>query len=426
MAARRVSRMVFLLVWILAPVIALLLAIIWLQPGPEDFWLLAVILVASELASLALGGLGYRLARRRPFASVHLKIGLTYSLGLGVMLINLLMASFMMFISTHDLALLSVLIVFSTLVALGFGSFVARSMTGDLDQLVAAAERVAAGDLTAQAEVRSGDEVEMLADTFNYMVRQLDEAEKREREGATARRTLIAGISHDLRAPLTSMQAMVEAIEDGVISDPAEVKRYLRLMRLEVQDLSQLAGDLFELTQLGDRDVTWEVEPGSLRDLISDTLGAMQIVARDQGVVLTGNVDPDVDPVLMNTRRMQRALYNLLDNGIRHTPAGGSVSVAAWPLTQQRAVHVEVADTGFGIPESDLQTIFEPYRQVRTTTGHGHGHEGGGAGLGLAIAAGIIEAHGGTIGVESRLGEGSRFAFVLPQASDDRPLSPTA
>jgi signal transduction histidine kinase len=258
------------------------------------------------------------------------------------------------------------------------------------------------------------------------MVRQLDEAEKREREGATARRTLIAGISHDLRAPLTSMQAMVEAIEDGVISDPAEVKRYLRLMRLEVQDLSQLAGDLFELTQLGDRDVTWEVEPGSLRDLISDTLGAMQIVARDQGVVLTGNVDPDVDPVLMNTRRMQRALYNLLDNGIRHTPAGGSVSVAAWPLTQQRAVHVEVADTGFGIPESDLQTIFEPYRQVRTTTGHGHGHEGGGAGLGLAIAAGIIEAHGGTIGVESRLGEGSRFAFVLPQASDDRPLSPTA
>ena len=420
--------MVFFLLWILAPVIALLLAILWLQPGPEDFWLLAAILVASELASLALGGLGYRLARRRPFGSVHLKIGLTYSLGLGVMLINLLMASVLMFISPHDLALLSVLVVFSTLVALGFGSFVARSMTGDLDQLVAAAEKVAAGDLTAQAQVRSGDEVEMLADTFNRMVRRLDEAEKREREAAEARRTLIAGISHDLRAPLTSMLAMVEAIEDGVIKDPAEVQRYLRLMRLEVQDLSQLAGDLFELTQLGDRQVTWQVEPGSLRDLISDTLGAMQMVARDKGIVLSGTVDPEVDPVLMNTRRMQRALYNLLDNGIRHTPAGGSVSVSAWPLAREQAVRVVVADTGFGIPASEIDTIFEPYQQGRSARahGHGHGHADGGAGLGLAIARGIIEAHGGAIGVESRMGEGSRFVFVLPRAVTERPFSPTA
>ena len=418
--------MFFFALWILAPVIALLLAIVWLQPGPEDFWLLGAILVASELASLAVGGLGYRLARRRPFGSVHLKIGLTYTLGLGVMLINLLMASVLMFISPHDLALLSVLVVFSTLVALGFGSFVARSMTGDLDQLVAAAEKVAAGDLTAQAQVRSGDEVEMLADTFNRMVRRLDEAERREREAAAARRTLIAGISHDLRAPLTSMLAMVEAIEDGVIKDPAEVQRYLRLMRLEVQDLSQLAGDLFELTQLGDRQVTWEVEPGSLRDLISDTLGSMQMVARDKGVVLSGTVDPEVDPVLMNTRRMQRALYNLLDNGIRHTPAGGSVSVSAWPLAQEHAVRVEVADTGFGIPAAEIETIFEPYQQGRSARAHGHGHADGGAGLGLAIARGIIEAHGGAIGVESRLGEGSRFVFVLPQAVTERPLAPTA
>ena len=219
------------------------------------------------------------------------------------------------------------------------------------------------------------------------------------------------------------MLAMVEAIEDGVITEPDEVQRYLRLMRIEVQDLSQLAGDLFELTQLGDRTVTWEVRPGSLRDLISDTLGAMQMVARDQGVILTGNVDPEVDPVLMNTRRMQRALYNLLDNGIRHTPAGGSVAVSARPLTQGHAVRVEVTDTGFGIPPTELETIFEPYQQGRSEHGHGHGHGEGGAGLGLAIARGIIEAHGGSIGVESRLGEGSRFAFVLPRAYQAPPAA---
>ena len=209
------------------------------------------------------------------------------------------------------------------------------------------------------------------------------------------------------------MLAMLEAIEDGIITEPEEVRRYLRLMRIEVQDLSQLAGDLFELTQLGNRTVTWTVEPGSLRDLISDTLGAMQMVAKEQGVVLTGSVDPKVDPVPMNTRRMQRVLYNLLDNGIRHTPAGGTVSVSAWPVTQGRAVRVEVADTGFGIPPSELETIFEPYQQVRRN----HGHNDGAAGLGLTIARGIVEAHGGRMGVESRPGEGSRFAFVLPRAS---------
>ena len=192
--------MIFFLLWILAPAIALLLALVWLNPTSEDMWLLAGILVVSELASLLLGWLGYRLARLRPFASVHLKIGLTYFLGLGVMLINVLMASVLMFISPHDLALLSVLVIFSSLVALGFGSFVARAMTRDLDQLVDAAKHVAAGELTAQAEVHSGDEVELLAGTFNHMVRQLAAAERREREAGEARHTLIAGISHDLRA----------------------------------------------------------------------------------------------------------------------------------------------------------------------------------------------------------------------------------
>ena len=417
--------MIYFWLWILAPVIAMLLAVVWLKPGPHDFWLLALFLIISELVSLLFGWLGYRLARRRPYASVHLKIASTYTLGLGVMLINLLMASVLMFISPHDLALLSVLVVFSSLVAIGFGSFVARSITRDLDHLVAAAQKVAGGDLTIQVEAQSGDEVELLAKTFNQMVRQLDEAEQRERDATEARRTLIAGISHDLRAPLTSMQAMVEAIEDGVIAEPVEVQRYLRLVRIEVQNLSQLAGDLFELTQMNDNATTWDVQPGSLRDLISDTIGAMQIVAKDKGVELTGSVDPDVDPVLMNTQRMQRALYNLLENGIRHTSAGGTVSVSAHLLRQEQAVQVEVVDTGYGIPPSELDTIFEPYRRGSGTVDqhHSHVHATEGAGLGLAIARGIIEAHGGRIGVESRLGEGSRFAFVLPHAATEQVLS---
>ncbi len=404
--------MIFILLWLLAPILALALAVWWLGAPINDLQLLAQILVASEILSLALGWGIYRLSQRQRFASVHLKIALTFALGLGITVLNIVFVSIPMFLSKHDSTLLLILLAFAALVALGFGQLMARSITRGLGQLVTSAEKIAQGDLRERARVKSGDEVERVADAFNRMVEQLGAAQSREMEMENARRALVAAVSHDLRTPLTSMRAMIEAINDGIVTDESEVRRYLALTQAEIQNLSRLVDDLFELTQLDAGALTWTKEPGSLRDLISDTLEAMRAHAEEKGVKLSGEVDPKIDPVPMNSLKMQRVLSNLLQNAIQHTPAGGMVSVAAQLCDSAHNVQVEIKDDGEGIAEADLGKIFEPFYRGEKSRSRDAGN---GSGLGLAIAKGFVEAHGGSIGVESRAGEGSRFWFRLPR-----------
>ncbi len=404
--------MIFILLWLVAPIIALALANAWLGAPLSDLQLLAQILIASEILSLALGWTIYHLSQRFGRSNVHLKIALTYALGLGITFLNILFVSIPMFLSKHDSTLLLILLAFAALVALGFGQLMARSITGGLGQLAHTAEKIASGDLTERARVNSGDEVEMVAAAFNRMVERLDEMQAREKESEQARRALVAAVSHDLRTPLTSLRAMIEAINDGVVTDEKQVRRYLALTQAEIQNLSRLVDDLFELTQLDAGALMWTKELGSLRDLISDTLESMQAQSEEKGVKLSGWVDPQVDPVPMNSLKVQRVLYNLVQNAIRHTPAGGAVSVTAQLRNSRNQVQVEIKDTGEGIAESDLGKIFEPFYRGEKSRSR---NVGDGSGLGLAIAKGFVEAHGGRIGVESRAGAGSRFWFTLPR-----------
>ncbi len=402
----------FVVLWLLAPLSALALAAFWLHAPAADLQVLAQIFVASEALSIVLGWAADRLSLRLGLASVQLKIALTFALGLGVTLLNVLFVSIPMFISAHDSGLLLVLLFFATLVALGVGQLMARSITGSLEQLARTAEKISAGDRSTRALIQSGDEVELVADAFNNMVQRLAEMQARENELEQARRSLVAAVSHDLRTPLTSLRAMIEAINDGVVTDETSVRRYLSLAQLEIQNLSNLVDDLFELTQLDAGALNWTKEPGSLRDLISDTLETLRVHAQRKGVRLSGAVEPTIDPVLMNSYKMQRVLSNLVQNAIRHTPAGGQVSVSAQACDSGRQVRVEIVDSGEGIPLGDLPHIFEPfYRSEKSRA-----RDGSGAGLGLTIARGIVEAHGGKIDVTSEPGVGSRFHFALPRS----------
>ncbi len=403
--------MLFILLWLLAPLITLALTMLILGAAITDLQLLAQILFASEALTLALGFVAYRVVQRGRRASVNLKIALTFALGLGITFLNILFVSIPMFISKQDTALLSILLVFAALVALGFGQVMARSITGGLRQLADAAEKIAAGDLSARARVDSGDEVEMLAASFNQMVARLSALQQREKEMEAARRSLVAAVSHDLRTPLTSLRAMIEAINDGVVADDAGVKNYLWLAQNEIQNLSRLVDDLFELTQMDGGGAAFVKEPGSLRDLISDTLESMRAQAHARGVEISGAVAPEVDPVPMHAFKLQRVLFNLLQNALRHTPRGGNVRVTAELRDAGAQVRVQVQDSGEGIAADDLPRVFAPfYRGDKSRA-----RDSGGAGLGLAIARGFIEAHQGTIGVESRVGEGSAFWFTLPR-----------
>ncbi|HZQ08760.1 MAG TPA: ATP-binding protein, partial [Anaerolineae bacterium] len=379
---------------ILAPLAALGLAAFWLGESPSGLIELTRLFLIAEAVALALGIAAYWLVLRLGIGGINGKVALGYALCVGVTALVILLVSMPMFISEHDAQFLLVLLVFSGLISLGFGYLISRSITQGLSKLMAGAEEIARGNFQARVQVKSGDEVERLAQTFNNMAERLEQSAAKQKELEQARRDVVAAVSHDLRTPLASLRAMVEAINDGVVTDEATIQRYLKSAQMQAQDLSLLVDDLFELSQLDAGVMQWSVEPSSLRDLISDTLETMNVQAAEKNIKLSGWVDPTVDPVLMNSHKMQRVLYNLIQNAIRHTPTDGTIFVEA-RQRENNEVQVDVIDTGEGIAASDLPRVFDQfYRGEKSRS-----RETGGAGLGLAIAQRIVQAHRGKIWV---------------------------
>jgi signal transduction histidine kinase len=317
-----------------------------------------------------------------------------------------------MFISSHDLSILLTMVLFAAVLAVGFSLRAAVPLARRVEQLRLGTARLAEGDLGAKVKVEGHDELTALAEDFNRMAAALEQAKLREREADEARRDLVAAVSHDLRTPLASARALMEAVADGVVDDPETRARYLATARGELAKLGRLVDDLFELARIDAGVLQLELEETSLRDLVSDTLSSFGPEAERRGVRLVGEIAPEVDPVLANPSKLQRVLYNLVSNALRHTPADGTVFLRAEP--EEDVVRVEVADTGEGIAPEDLPRVFErSFRGEKSRSLPETGGDDSGAGLGLAIARGLVEAHGGKIDVVSRLGEGSRFSFTL-------------
>jgi signal transduction histidine kinase len=224
-----------------------------------------------------------------------------------------------------------------------------------------------------------------------------------------ARRQVVASLSHDLRTPITSLALMTEAINDGMVDQEA-VRRYLPAMQTHVQALAALVDDLFELSRLEAGQIVWTVESVSLAALVDDTVAALEPDAEAKGVALKAQVGDDLRPAQGSRDKLQRVLFNLLQNAIRHTPSDGAVTVRAAPVGEE--IEVEVADTGNGIAVADRVRVFDAFYR-----GTDNGARAGStSGLGLAIARAIIEAHGGRIWVEPA-DPGTRVRFRLPARS---------
>ncbi len=337
--------------------LALLLAIGWFGAPGRDVADLARYLLTSGLISFGIGSAGV-LWLRRGAARLWVQLVLASMLGIGIALFNISLTAALMFISRHDQLLLTLLLLFTAVISLGMGYAVARTLAQRVTTLHQSAQRLAAGDLSARVPDLGSDELGALGREFNQMAAQLAASATERAQMETARRELFAAVSHDLRTPLASLRAMTEALSDGLIHDQATTERYLATMRSQISHLNSMIDDLFELAQIdaGVLKLDWlRVSPG---DLISDTIEGLRPQATARGVELCGSVAPDLSPLLADPQKLERLLFNLVTNAIRHTPSGGNITLSARAYAETNApshsILFEVEDTGEGIAPEDL------------------------------------------------------------------------
>ncbi len=399
----------FLLGVVFAIIGGLLLFLVVLNPPPEELRAMALFLSVTALLSVAAVYLVYRLGwlHYSPRLSWTLLGG--YGFASLLTFLNVFVTARLMFASDHDLRLAAVLLIFAGGIATALGYFLSTTLTEKIQWVGRAAAAIAEGRRNVRVEVVGKDELARLGTTFNMMAARLEAAETRHRETEQLRRNLLAWIGHDLRTPLASIQALVEALTDGYITDPNETQRYLRTIQRDAAALSVLIDELFEMAEIEAGGLHLDKQPISLADLISDTLESFAVRAGELGIGLSGSADPRVDPVMLDAGLIGRVLTNLIGNAVRHTPLGGSVAVSAQAVAS--GVRVDVFDSGPGIPEESLAKVFEQFYRVEPSRSRA---SGGGSGLGLTIAKAVVEAHDGVIGVENRAEGGARFYFVLP------------
>jgi signal transduction histidine kinase len=261
-------------------------------------------------------------------------------------------------------------------------------------------------EVTIQTTAR--DELAELAVAANAMIAALRDEESARDQSDSARRALVAAVSHDLRTPITSLRLLADAVGDDIVD--GELRRsYLGRMRTHIDAVSALIDDLFELSRLEAGDISWSLERVPLGELVGETVEAMRLEAESKGVAVVAHIPPELSPARANPEKLQRVLFNLIQNAIRHTPADGSVVVRAEPVAS--GIEIEIADTGDGIADADREHVFTAFYRA----GSNLARTGDGAGLGLAISRAIVEAHGGRIWL-AESGRGTRVRFSLHAA----------
>jgi signal transduction histidine kinase len=270
-----------------------------------------------------------------------------------------------------------------------------RRFASPVADVMEAADRVAAGNYETRVEERGPREVQRLGRAFNAMTERLGSNEAR-------RRQLLADVAHELRTPLSVIQANLEALIDGLYPTDEE---HLRSVLEETKTMSRLLNDLQTLSTAEAGALTLHRELTAPGDLIDAAIRSFAAQANDAGVELVAHVAPDLPAIDADRIRIGEVLGNLLSNALRHTPAGGTVTLSAnATLAEDGGLELTVSDTGSGIPAERVAHVFDRFSRAPDSPG---------AGLGLAIAKSLVEAHGGRIRAES--GEsGTTIRFVLP------------
>ena len=361
----------------------------------------ALVWLGLAVLGAAVLGLAHALARRRRrLGSMRRQFTIGVAIAVGQLVLLAAGAAQLMFVSAHDALLLMVVVVFAGVIAVRAAQLLATSAMQDVEALRDTLVAVGEGSRAPAAVSGSADELAELASAANTAILKLERAE-------TARHNLIAAVSHDLRTPITSLRLLAEAVGDDIVDAPTR-RGYLDQMRTHIEALSALIDDLFELSRLQAGDIQWTIQQVPLGQLVEEAVDALQAQADAKGVSVHADVRAQ-ELARANPEKVQRVLFNLIQNAIRHTPADGSVTVLA-EATDGR-VEIEVADTGDGIGADDRPRVFDPFYRGGSEAARTRA----GAGLGLAISRAIVEAHGGRIWLADSP-TGTRVRFSLPRS----------
>ncbi len=281
--------------------------------------------------------------------------------------------------------------------------FFSRSVVAPLRKMTFASQRIAKGNYDERVTVDGVDELAELSNSFNQMAEQLEQVE-------AMRRQLMGDVSHELRTPLTAIKGYMEGLIDGVV--PAEIETFQQI-HAEADRLSRLVDDLQELSRVESKAYVLDLQPMDISLLVQTAIKRLAIHAREKQIELRSELPVELPYILADIDRITQVFTNLIGNAIAYTPAGGSVTVTA--KKQANRVQFAVTDTGVGITAEHLPHVFSRFYRVDKSRSR---QAGGGSGIGLTIARHLVEAHGGSIWVESAGdGQGSKFVFTLQSAN---------
>lgn len=376
--------------------------------GASDLGVVIVVVLAVTVVGTGAGALLVRMLRRRTiWASVAVVIGTAAV----VMAAGVLTLGRLMLVSEDALGLLVAAVMVSALAAGLVAAVLARRLAQGSAALAAAARRLGAGEPLDGGDEADTRELRELGAALRAAADRLAEARRRARSEEAARTELVAWVSHDLRSPVAGIRAMAEALEDGVVADAPSVADYHRRILRESDRLARMIEDLFELSGIHAGALVVRPRKVALQEVVDEVVQAAEPIAAASGVRLVPDVPRSPVLVLADPDQLSRAVRNLVDNGVRHTPSGGVVTVRAEPGAQPGdPATIAVEDGCGGIPEAERARIFDVGFRGEWARTPG---EDVGAGLGLAIAHGIVSAHRGRIDVSDVAG-GCRFSVELP------------
>ncbi len=372
--------------------------------GAADLVVIAVTALICTAVATGVAVLAMQLNRR---GSVGTQVSVLIGATIVAIVASTVAISVEMYLSPHDLQVLLSVVAISALMAALAAGFMLRRLRRSLTRLQHAAQRMGSGEVVT-ADVDGSREFADLSSQLAQSSAQLAAARAEVEQLDASRRQLVAWVSHDLRTPLAGMRAMAEALEEGVVDEPAD---YIRQIRDQVDAVNGMVDGLFELSKIQSGMLKLSKEPVVLLDLVSDVVSDMRALAATRGITIT-HAEMSDQVLYADPGELSRVVANLLVNSIRHAPESSEIQVSAHRLDGDRIV-LTVLDQGPGVQSHDLGRMFDMgWRGSAARTSE---DGGAGAGIGLAIVRGIVEAHGGQVSAAHVPG-GFRLDVTLPTA----------